>query len=87
MVQTTHSAVQTARYRNSGNVVWRRSETARSAGQQLPGHPSSVARPLRPVNLGPRDGAVEQHDKSAIRRFRVLHARRQHTTRAVHLGE
>ena len=35
-----------------------------------------MARPLRPVNLGLCDGAVEQHDKSASRRFRVLHARR-----------
>src|SRR5438874_2512330 len=50
---------------------------ARSAGQQLLGHPSSVARPLRPVNLGPRDGAIEQHDKSASRRFRILHSRRR----------
>ena len=49
----------------------------RSAGQQLLGHPSSVARPLRPVNLGPRDGAVEQHHQSASRRFRVLHPRRR----------
>ena len=40
----------------------------------FPGHPSRVARPLRPVNLGPREQvAVEQHaaDKSASRRFRV----------------
>src|SRR5207249_409889 len=50
---------------------------ARSAGQQFLGHPSSVARPLRPVNLGPRDGAVEQHHKSASRRFRVLYSRRR----------
>src|SRR5438093_8582787 len=50
---------------------------ARSAGQQLLGHPSSVARPLRPVNLGPSDGTVEQYHKSASRSFRVLHARRR----------
>jgi NAD(P)-dependent dehydrogenase (short-subunit alcohol dehydrogenase family) len=49
----------------------------RSAGQQLPGQPTSVARPLRPVDLGPRDGAVEQHHKSASRGFRVFHARRR----------
>ena len=48
----------------------------RSAGQQLLGHPSSVARPLRPVNLGPRDGAVEEHHKSSRRRFGVLQSRR-----------
>ena len=35
---------------------------ARSAGEQLLRHPSSVARPLRPVNLRPRDGTVEQDE-------------------------
>jgi phosphoenolpyruvate synthase/pyruvate phosphate dikinase len=47
------------------------------AGQQLPGHPSRVARPLRPVDFGPSDGAVEQHHQRASRRFRVLHPRRR----------
>jgi hypothetical protein len=41
----------------------------RSAGQQLLGQPSSVARPLRPVNFGPRERPVEQHHESASLAF------------------
>src|SRR5437773_9281158 len=66
-----------ARYRSTNVVPLEVRRARRSAGQQLLGHPSSVTRPLRPVNLGPRDGAVEQHHKSASRRFRILHSRRR----------
>lgn len=65
---TRHRPVRRPGNRESG---WR------SASQQLLGHPSRVARPLRSVNLRSCNGTVEQHEQRASHRFRVLHSCRR----------
>ena len=75
---TTFVVPELTRYRSSTSVVPVEVRRARvqPANNFLAIHRASLAR-CGAVNLGPRDGAVEQHHKSASRRFRILHSRRR----------